>query len=142
MTRLVFIGPPGAGKGTQAETLVNGRGLLHVSTGDLLRNAIKHQTPLGLKAKAAVDSGQLVPDEVVIGLVEDSLSDKAVGNGFILDGFPRTVPQAVALDVEPQQVVPVETEATDWCFCFYPAVRAMPIVHMGPVGQVRFSGFG
>lgn len=98
MMRLVFIGPPGAGKGTQADTLVNERSLLHISTGDLLRNAIKSQSPLGLKAKTAVDSGQLVPDEVVIGLVEDALSNNAGRDGFILDGFPRTVPQATALE--------------------------------------------
>ncbi len=76
MVKLVLIGPPGAGKGTQAERLVRDYGLMHISTGDLLREAIKAETPLGREAKAAVDGGTLVPDEVVIGLVEERLSDK------------------------------------------------------------------
>lgn len=98
MARLVFIGPPGAGKGTQAERLVSERGLRHISTGDLLRYAIKTGTALGLQAKAAVDAGQLVTDDVVIGLVEESLGDGTSAAGFILDGFPRTVAQAEALE--------------------------------------------
>ncbi|MEH0295525.1 adenylate kinase [Agrobacterium sp. CCNWLW71] len=98
MVNLVFIGPPGAGKGTQAERLVRDYGLMHISTGDLLREAIKAETLLGREAKAAVDSGTLVPDEVVIGLVEERLSDKKPEQGFILDGFPRTVAQAEALE--------------------------------------------
>ncbi|WP_037082850.1 adenylate kinase [Neorhizobium vignae] len=98
MARLVFIGPPGSGKGTQAEKLVSERGLRHISTGDLLRHAIKTGTALGLQAKAAVDAGELVPDDVVIGLVEESLSDGTAAAGFILDGFPRTVAQAEALE--------------------------------------------
>lgn len=98
MTRLVFIGPPGAGKGTQAERLIRERGLLHISTGDLLRDAIKAQSALGVQAKAAVDSGGLVPDEVVIGLVEEGLEIAAGRAGYILDGFPRTVAQASALE--------------------------------------------
>ncbi|AJD43398.1 MULTISPECIES: adenylate kinase [Rhizobium] len=98
MTRLVFIGPPGAGKGTQAERLIRERGLLHISTGDLLRNAIKAQSALGVQAKAAVDSGRLVPDEVVIGLVEEGLENAVGRAGYILDGFPRTVAQASALE--------------------------------------------
>ncbi len=94
---IVLFGPPGAGKGTQSALLVERLGMRHVSTGDLFRDAIKAQTPLGLKAKALVDAGHLVPDGIVIGLVEEvlhGLSDKS----FILDGFPRTVPQAEALD--------------------------------------------
>lgn len=98
MVNLVLLGPPGAGKGTQAERLVGRHGLLHVSTGDLLREAIKAQTPLGREAKAAVDAGVLVPDQVVIGLVEERLSSGAPEKGFILDGFPRTVAQANALE--------------------------------------------
>ena len=98
MSRLVFIGPPGAGKGTQAQKLVNERGLLHISTGDLLRKAIKDETPLGLRAKNAVDAGELVPDGVVIGLVEEMLANESGEPRFILDGFPRTIEQAVALD--------------------------------------------
>jgi adenylate kinase len=98
MTRLVFIGPPGAGKGTQAERLVQTRNLLSISTGDLLRHAIKIGTSLGLQAKAAVDGGELVPDDVVIALVEESLEQAVGKDGFILDGFPRTQAQAVALE--------------------------------------------
>lgn len=98
MVNLVLIGPPGAGKGTQAERLVSEFGLLHLSTGDLLRSAIKAGTRLGKAAKAAVDDGKLVPDEVVIGLVETSLAQRDTGQGFILDGFPRTRPQALALE--------------------------------------------
>lgn len=98
MVNLVLLGPPGAGKGTQAERLVGRHGLLHVSTGDLLREAIKAQTPLGREAKAAVDAGVLVPDQVVIGLVQERLSSGAPDRGFILDGFPRTVAQANALE--------------------------------------------
>ncbi|MDC9813102.1 adenylate kinase [Rhizobium binxianense] len=98
MVNLVLIGPPGAGKGTQAERLVRDYGLMHISTGDLLREAIKAETSLGLTAKAAVDSGTLVPDKVVVGLVEERLSDKKPEQGFILDGFPRTVAQAEALE--------------------------------------------
>ncbi len=98
MVNLVLLGPPGAGKGTQAERLVGRHGLLHLSTGDLLREAIKAQTPLGREAKAAVDAGVLVPDQVVIGLVQERLSSGAPDRGFILDGFPRTVAQANALE--------------------------------------------
>lgn len=98
MKKLVFLGPPGAGKGTQAERLVQRYGLLHISTGDLLRDAIKAETPLGRKAKAAVDEGSLVPDQVVVGLVEERLIGRETDQGFILDGFPRTVAQAGALE--------------------------------------------
>ncbi|THK36656.1 adenylate kinase [Ensifer sp. MPMI2T] len=98
MVNLVLLGPPGAGKGTQAERLVRDYDLLHISTGDLLRDAIKAQSPLGRTAKMAVDEGRLVPDEVVVGLVEERLTDKESGQGFILDGFPRTIAQAGALE--------------------------------------------
>lgn len=98
--RVVFLGPPGAGKGTQAVKLAAHEGVPHVSTGDIFRAAVKEGTPLGLKAKEFMDQGKLVPDEVVVGIVEERLAqeDIAGGDGFILDGFPRTVNQAEALE--------------------------------------------
>lgn len=98
MSNFVFLGPPGAGKGTQAERLILAHGLLHISTGDLLRSAIREETPLGKEAKASVDAGLLVPDELVIGLVEERLTARKENQGFILDGFPRTLEQAKVLD--------------------------------------------
>jgi adenylate kinase len=96
---LILFGPPGVGKGTQAERLRDSYNLHHISTGDMLRAAIKDGTPLGLEAKKYVESGGLVPDEVIIGLVGEVLAkDKAEGRGFLLDGFPRTLAQAEALD--------------------------------------------
>lgn len=95
--RLVFLGAPGVGKGTQADKLAAQYGLKKISTGDLLREAVRNQTPLGLEAKGHMDQGKLVPDSVVIGLVRDKLTDPGYAKGFILDGFPRTVPQAEAL---------------------------------------------
>ena len=97
---IVLLGAPGAGKGTQAAKLVEKFGFAHISTGDMLRAAVKNQTPLGLEAKKFMDAGDLVPDEVVIGLVKERLQDEDTQNGFILDGFPRTSTQAVALDSE------------------------------------------
>ncbi|MCI0549276.1 MAG: adenylate kinase [Candidatus Rokubacteria bacterium] len=96
--RLVFLGPPGAGKGTQARELAAGAGLVHIATGDMLREAVANRTPLGLEAKRHMDSGGLVPDEVVVGLVADRLTRPDAGAGFVLDGFPRTAAQAQALD--------------------------------------------
>lgn len=96
--RLVLLGPPGAGKGTQAQVLSKDLNLPHVSTGDMLREALKAQTPLGLKAKATMEKGALVPDEVVIALVSERLSKADAKRGFILDGFPRTPEQAESLD--------------------------------------------
>ena len=95
---IVLLGAPGAGKGTQADKLVSEFGLAHISTGDILRAAVKAGTPLGLEAKKYMDAGDLVPDEVVIGLVKDRLAEDDAQKGFILDGFPRTSVQAVALD--------------------------------------------
>lgn len=92
------MGPPGAGKGTQAEALVKELGIVHISTGDMFRNAIKEGTDMGNKAKEYMDKGELVPDEVVIGMVKDRLSQDDCSKGFLLDGFPRTVEQAKALD--------------------------------------------
>nr|WP_207732320.1 adenylate kinase [Heliobacterium chlorum] len=92
------MGPPGAGKGTQAELLVKHFAIPHISTGDMFRAAIKNGTELGQKAKAYMDAGQLVPDEVTIGIVRERLAQDDCQQGFLLDGFPRTVPQADALD--------------------------------------------
>jgi adenylate kinase len=98
MLNLVLFGPPGAGKGTQAEFLVEQFGLNHLSTGDLLRSEIAGGTTLGMEAKAYMDKGELVPDEVVIGMIKSKLEADKEAKGFIFDGFPRTVDQAEALD--------------------------------------------
>jgi len=94
---LILLGPPGAGKGTQAQRMVERVHLPQISTGDILRAAVKGSTPLGTKAKGFMDQGQLVPDEIVIGIVEERLKEEDCHPGFILDGFPRTIPQAEAL---------------------------------------------
>lgn len=94
---IIFLGPPGAGKGTQAQRICEALGIPQISTGDILRRAIKEETPTGLKAKAYIDAGKLVPDEVVIDIVRDRLGQEDCKAGYILDGFPRTVPQAEAL---------------------------------------------
>ena len=95
--QLIFLGAPGSGKGTQAERLVERNSLAHISTGDILRAAVRDQTPLGLEANKYMSAGQLVPDSVVIGLVEERLKQPDTEAGFILDGFPRTTAQADAL---------------------------------------------
>jgi len=98
MLNLVLFGPPGAGKGTQADFLVEKFKLIHLSTGDLLRSQIAAETPLGLEAKSYMDKGFLVPDSIVIGMIKSKLNDNKNANGYIFDGFPRTVAQAKALD--------------------------------------------
>lgn len=96
--RLIFLGPPGVGKGTQAQRLSADSEIPKISTGDILREAVLKKTPLGLQAKSYMDGGKLVPDDVVIGIIRDRLEEPDCRQGFILDGFPRTVPQALALD--------------------------------------------
>ncbi len=96
--RIILLGPPGAGKGTQAKDLVKKYGIPQISTGDILRKNLAEKTPLGLEAKKYMDKGELVPDSVVVGIVRDRLKEGDCKKGYILDGFPRTVPQAEALD--------------------------------------------
>lgn len=96
--KIIFLGAPGAGKGTQAEIVSEKLAIPTVSTGNIIRAALKNGTPMGLKAQAYVESGKLVPDDVVIGIIKERLAEDDCANGFILDGFPRTIPQAEALD--------------------------------------------
>ncbi|MFQ4142338.1 adenylate kinase [Chlorogloeopsis sp. ULAP02] len=98
MTRLIFLGPPGAGKGTQAKTLAEYWNIPHISTGDILRQALQEQTPLGIKAQSYMDRGELVPDQLVQDMVEERLQQGDTDSGWILDGFPRTVKQAAFLE--------------------------------------------
>ena len=96
--RIILLGPPGAGKGTQAKTITGELGIPHISTGDILRKAIEEKTPLGLKAKEYMDKGHLVPDDLMIDLIKERIKKKDCEKGFLLDGFPRTIPQAQALE--------------------------------------------
>ncbi len=114
--KLMFLGAPGAGKGTQAEIVAKKYSIPTISTGALLRQAMKDGTELGLKAKAFIDAGKLVPDEVVIGIIKERLNNDDCKNGFILDGFPRTVPQAESLDamnIKMDLVISIEVSDED-----------------------------
>lgn len=111
--KLVFLGPPGAGKGTQADKVCAEVKVPHISTGDLLRQAIKNETPIGLKAKTFIDKGQLVPDAVVIAMVRDRLDDNDCRNGFLLDGFPRTIEQAKVLSTITKLDAVIDIEVPD-----------------------------
>ncbi len=110
---VIFLGPPGAGKGTQAVRVCERLGIPQISTGDILRRAIKEQTPTGLAAKAYIDKGELVPDSVVIDIVRERLAAKDCENGYILDGFPRTVPQAQALATFAKIDAVIDIEVSD-----------------------------
>jgi len=117
---LIIFGPPGAGKGTQAVNIAKKYSVAHISTGDILRGAVKNGTELGLKAKGFMDKGELVPDELVIEIIKDRVKEKDCVNGCLLDGFPRTLPQADALDsmlssegMEIDAVVSVEVEDSE-----------------------------
>ena len=98
MFNLVLFGPPGSGKGTQSENIIKSYQLQHISTGDLLRDEVSRQTPLGIEAKKYMDQGMLVPDEVVIGMISSKIDESPEARGFVFDGFPRTTNQAEALD--------------------------------------------
>ena len=109
--KLILLGAPGAGKGTQAEYICDKLSIPAISTGNIIRAALKAGTEMGLKAKEFIDKGQLVPDEVVIGIIKERLAEDDCQNGFILDGFPRTIPQAEALDtmgIEIDKVIDIE----------------------------------
>ena len=110
---IIFLGPPGAGKGTQAQRICDALNIPQISTGDILRKAIKEQTATGLKAKSFIDAGQLVPDAVIIDIVKERLAMDDCQNGYILDGFPRTVPQAEALDTFADIQSVIELEVPD-----------------------------
>ena len=110
---VIFLGPPGAGKGTQAVRVCERLGIPQISTGDILRRDIKEQTPTGLAAKAYIDKGELVPDSVVIDIVRERLAAKDCENGYILDGFPRTVPQAQALATFAKIDAVIDIEVSD-----------------------------
>lgn len=114
--KLILLGAPGAGKGTQAEKICQKNNIPTISTGNILREALKSGTEMGLKAKTYMESGQLVPDEILIGIIQDRLAQEDCKNGFILDGFPRTIPQAEALDkmgVEIDAVLDIEVADED-----------------------------
>lgn len=113
---LILLGAPGAGKGTQAENICDKLSIPAISTGNIIREALKNETEMGLKAKSFIESGNLVPDDVVIGIIKDRLAQEDCKDGFILDGFPRTIPQAEALDsmgVVIDKVIDIEVKDED-----------------------------
>lgn len=114
--KLILLGAPGAGKGTQAEVICKKLNIPAISTGNIIRAALKNGTEMGLKAKSYIDAGQLVPDDVVIGIIRERLAEDDCKNGFVLDGFPRTIPQAEALDemgVEIDKVIEIHVKDED-----------------------------
>ena len=113
MLNIVLMGPPGAGKGTQAKRIVASYNIPHISTGDMFREAIKAQTPLGKLAQSYIEKGHLVPDDVTIGLVKERLSQPDCANGYLLDGFPRTIPQAEALEILSKEINRPVTHVVD-----------------------------
>ena len=110
---IIFLGPPGAGKGTQAQRICSALNIPQISTGDILRRAVKEGTPVGLKAKEFMDAGQLVPDQVIIEIARERMAQEDCKNGYILDGFPRTVPQAEALETIANIDVVIELDVDD-----------------------------
>ena len=114
--KIVLLGPPGAGKGTQAESICDNYGIPHISTGNMLREAVEAETKLGLEAKSLMDAGILVSDDVIVGLVEERISEDDCSEGFLFDGFPRTIPQAEALierDINIDAVVEIDVPDQD-----------------------------
>jgi adenylate kinase len=111
--KLVFLGPPGAGKGTQAALIANGNGIAHISTGHMFRSAISDKTPTGLKAQAFIEAGKLVPDEVTVQMVRERIAQRDCAGGFLLDGFPRSIAQAEALDAFAAPDLVIEIQVAD-----------------------------
>ena len=117
--KIILLGPPGAGKGTQAESICENYSIPHISTGNMLREAVEAGTKLGLEAKSLMDAGILVSDEIIVGLVEERISEDDCSEGFLFDGFPRTIPQAEALidrDIEINAVVEIDVPDQDIIF--------------------------
>ena len=133
MLKIVLLGAPGSGKGTQSEKLVAEFGVPQISTGDLLRSAVSNQTELGKKAKSAMDAGELVSDDIVVGMIRERLAEDDTENGFILDGFPRSLDQAKALATEIRTVIATRP-AVEWFEVFHeagvPATRVVQIEEM------------